>query len=181
MHAFFELFAFGEIGYFSVSGIIVLILLFLDCERKTVSFWSTVLFGTLIWLSYKAFTTINARELVSISILYIFIGICYSVYKWFIRVKNIIKKHSELLKKSNINSLKELHSRPYDENYHVFGEIKEDINPNRNKHLFYNWIILWPWSITWNFTHGFFEFIFDTVKDQYNKIVDSLLLRNSKN
>jgi hypothetical protein len=183
MHAFFELFAFGEIGYFAVAGLIALFLLFVDYEADSAPFWSTVFLGTLIWLSYDAFKYINFRGLVTIAIGYITVGIIYSIYKWFSRVSSIIEENSTILKSHNVSSLETLieclEKLNYGNNDHkTLSNVCEDINPKLNKRLFYGWIILWPWSVTWNLTHNFFEFIWGSIKGQYKRIVDSLLRKN---
>ena len=181
MTHFFELFAFGEVGYFAVAGIIALFLLFIDIEDETSAFWSTTLLGILIWLSWSGLSHLTLKELITVGVGYVGIGIFYSAFKWFVRIRDIISNNSEILKKYGIltlDQLKEVNTKFGTESYTMLYRLSQEIDPTYNKRLFYGWIILWPWSFTWNLTHNFFELIFDSVKDQYKHIVNRLLQRN---
>lgn len=177
----FEFFAFGEIGYFAVAGIIALMLLFIDIEHDASAFWSTALMGTLIWLSWSGLHQLTFKELVTMGVGYIGVGVLYSAFKWFIRIREIIANNSELLKSHGIltlDKLKEAQNK-YGTDYHSkLYSITQEIDPSSNKRLFYGWIILWPWNFTWTLTHNFFDVIFESVKSQYKNIVNHLLQRN---
>lgn len=62
----------------------------------------------------------------------------------------------------------------------IFKNLKNDIAPNENKGKIYNWTLHWPWSILRMLTADLAESLYQLLKSQYVRIVDSALSSNVK-
>jgi hypothetical protein len=184
------LFEFGTVFFWIALFGLCSIMAFLSDRDKHVT--KLVLFGTLLFLLWPQFISkLSVRDTIIGSIVYIAIGIVYSVVRWIISTKRVVSENKPLLKEYGITDLKELKNKKniyvgYDK-YHLeaherksdqikrLQEIYNLISPQENKSKLTGYIFYWPWSIFKLLTADLAETVFDFVRNLYTKVVDYTL------
>jgi hypothetical protein len=101
---------------------------------------------------------------VPVSLLAIFIatfailGAAWSVFKWFKFVnsqsKSYMEKYGATLTEGQM------------------ADLKGEISVSNNKSHIIGWMVFWPWSLLWTLTGDFFNTIYDTLANVYQRITD---------
>jgi len=147
----FELWSFS----FWLLFLLFSILAFFAAEKQYFLFPSVVGF-VLLLSNLEYFKPTYIKNYLIFGFLYFIIGVVWSIWRWRAWVKQEITKH-------RIKNLDEL------------NEVRYLFEPGRIKSEITGWIIFWPYSLLWNFSHDFVELVFDLVKNTYQKISDKIL------
>lgn len=128
--------------------------------------WALVLVGAFIlipWTGLGAiFATLTFSGVIGYGIVFLLIGVLWSVFKWSIFVREKIAYYS---KNKNYKYSKE--------------EVKEKISDSKSNDQIAFWIIMWPFSSLGYFVNDFvYDFVISIVKrisKVYDRITDGLI------
>ncbi len=148
--------ALGTIGFWIILSI-VSIFFIIGVETETYSL--CVFFTTAFLLTYwKSIASLNLGwQFFGIAVSsYAVGGMLWSIFKWHSYVKKIVQVAiAKGKKRSDIYS--------------------SETSPSHNKEKIIAWIAYWPWSLTWSLTGDFFNFIYDSLSNVYEKITKNAL------
>jgi hypothetical protein len=92
--------------------------------------------------------------------IYITAGAVWSVWRWFRFVQSEVSKFNT--KASSCGSKRDL---------------EYFLQARRHKSEIYMWILYWPWSLLWSFTHDLVKTIYESLLGVYSNITKRALMR----
>lgn len=157
--------AFSALSWYYMIGIFIFSLVFIVLAFYE-NFTSTLvvlflLFGIVQYTNLYDFTTIDIISLLYIFIIYILIGIIWSLFKYKFEVSNIVLKIKKRNKDVLANDLK--------------SSILETINYQITKDRISSWIVFFPISIIKFLFEDMVIYVIERMGKVYNKIAEIVI------
>lgn len=161
-----SLLAFGSVGFLSLVGIVmVLLLVAVEYEKPalaTISLVATA-FALAYWGDFNLLTAIKAHPLEALAGLagYFVAGGLWSIGKWWFFVRNLRDKYDELKAnffqwanlnltgKDRVPEASRAEFKDYALRNSTHGRVWERPMVRQNKSRIMTWMMYWPWSLTW--------------------------------
>lgn len=152
----FEFFALGTLGFWILISLISIT--FVACIENDHYTFPTILalaIGTIYWKPLMAF--VNWQSLAIGVLVYVVVGVLWSVFRWFRYVKDLTNKYKKNPSESALSTL------------------KYALDVSDNKSRITAWIAYWPWSLLWNIIGDLCVTVYEQIEGVYQKITDKAL------
>lgn len=119
---------------------------------------TALVLGIVYW---KPISAISWQTILLAIGIYALAGVVWSLFKWyrFVKAKSFClrERYGDTLSQEEMDTL------------------RRTLSVSQNKARLTGWIAWWPWSLIWNITGDFFNFLYDTMVHAYQKIADHAL------
>lgn len=155
------LFALGTLWFWVLLAVLSIIFIAsIENEKYAVPTLITLVFTAVYWKAFSALSLDWRAVAIGVGV-YAFVGILWSIFRWFKFVKSAANEYRSK-KAGSENSLTE----------GQLADLRREISVSNNKSRITAWIAYWPWSLVWNITGDFFTMIYENLEGLYQKIAD---------
>lgn len=166
-----SVFAFGEIGFFIVIGMLCIIYTAaVEKNEHGLAIFGTIVGAFLLWKPLMAAIS-NWQLILMILAIYTAIGGAWSIFRWF---KYCRKYINEIDPWGETPKFVKEKSTP--EKYYI-----SKLSPSEHKSQIMSWIIYWPFSAFWNIAGDLISGIFDMLTNVYKHIATSVVKKAASN
>jgi len=152
-------FAFGTFWFWALTLIAsVIFIASIENDHYATPSITAIVLGIVFW---KPLIAVGWQTLALIVGGYALVGVVWSVFKWYRLVQKSAARYAEKYGNTLTPSQR--------------SELKSEISVSGHKARLTGWIAWWPWSLAWGLTGDFFNFLYDTMVNAYQKIADRAL------
>ncbi len=151
--------AFGTVWFWIIAAITsVIFIASIENDHYSTPTITAIILGILYWKSIAAIGWQTVGIFVGV---YALVGVLWSVFKWYRHCQKIANSYRGSYGTSLTPSQQ--------------SELKGEMCVSDHKSRLTGWIAWWPWSLTWGLTGDFFNMLYETMVNSYQKIADSAL------
>jgi hypothetical protein len=151
--------AFGTVWFWIIAVIAsVIFIASIENDHYSTPTITAIILGILYWKSIAAIGWQTVGIFVGV---YALVGVIWSVFKWYRFCLKTANKYRETFG-NTLTSEQQL-------------DLKGEITVSDHKSRLTGWIAWWPWSVAWGLTGDFFNMLYETMVNAYQRIADNAL------